>query len=77
MSYDSKSFISLNTTPSISVMTVDGTHMPLADIGSISTPNLSFSYVYYIPNLTLSLASVSQLCDSGYLIMFYSTTCYV
>ncbi|CAI8591130.1 unnamed protein product [Vicia faba] len=29
-------------------------------IGSIFTPNLSFSNVYYIPNLTLSLASVSQ-----------------
>ncbi|XP_019427158.1 PREDICTED: uncharacterized protein LOC109335479 [Lupinus angustifolius] len=34
-------------------------------VGSVSTPKLSFSDVYYIPNLTLSLASVSQLCDSA------------
>lgn len=59
MSYDFKSFVSLNIAPSMSVMTADGTHMPLAGIGFVSTPNLSFYDVYYIPNLTLSLASVN------------------
>lgn len=58
-------------------MTVDGTHMPLVGIGFVSAPNLSFSDVYYIPNLTLSIASVSQLCDSGYSVMFSSTSCCV
>ena len=56
MLYVAISFMSLNTSPYISVMTIDGTHMPLAGIGSVSTPNLSFSDVYCIPNLTLSLA---------------------
>ncbi|CAJ2639186.1 unnamed protein product [Trifolium pratense] len=58
-------------------MTADGTPMPLAGIGSVSTSNLSLPDVYYIPNLTLSLASVSQLCDSGYSVMFSSTHCHV
>jgi hypothetical protein len=58
-------------------MTADGTPMSLAGIGSVSTPNMSFSDVYYIPDLTLSLASVSQLCDSGYSVMFSSTSCCV
>ncbi|KAI5384257.1 hypothetical protein KIW84_071317 [Lathyrus oleraceus] len=61
----------------LSVTTADGTHMPLAGIGSISTPNLSFYDVYYIPNLTLSLAFVIQLCGSGYSFMFSSTSCCV
>jgi hypothetical protein len=77
MSYDRKSFLSLNSTSSMSVMTADGTPMPLAGIGSVSTSNLSLSDVYYIPNLTMSLVSVSQLCDSGYSVMFSSTHCYV
>jgi hypothetical protein len=77
MSYDRKSFLSLNPTSSMSIMTADGTPMPLAGIGSVCTSNLSLSDVYYIPNLTLSLASVSQLCDSGYSVMFSSTHCQV
>lgn len=77
MSYDAKPFVSLNTTPSMSVMTADGTHMSLAYIGSVSTLNLSFFDVYYIHNLTLSLASFSQLCDSGYSVVFSSISCYV
>ncbi|CAJ2637857.1 unnamed protein product [Trifolium pratense] len=77
MSYDRKSFLSLNPTSSMSVMTADGTPMSLAGIGSVSTSNLSLSDVYYIPNLTMSLVSISQLCDSGYSVMFSSTHCYV
>lgn len=77
MSYDAKSFVSLNTAPSMSVMTADGTHMPLAGISFVSTPNLSFYDVYYIPNITLSLASVNQLCDYGYSVMFSSISCCV
>lgn len=59
ISYDAKSFVSLNTTSYMSVMTIDDTHMPLEGIGSISTPNLSFYDVYYISNLTLGLVDVS------------------
>jgi len=77
MSYDRNSFLSLNPTSSLSVLTADGTPMPLGGIGSVSTSKLSLSNVYYIPNLTLSLVSISQLCDSSYSITFSSTHCHV
>jgi hypothetical protein len=59
-------------------MAVDDTPMPLAGVGSVVTPHLSFSNVYLISNLKLNLASVGQLCDSGdFLVIFSSFFCYV
>jgi len=73
MSLDSSSFIFVSPSSSIPVMTADGTPMPLAGVVSVVTPHLSLYNVYFIPNLKLNLASVSQICDSGdYLIMFSS-----
>lgn len=72
MSYDPRSFASLNLVLFISVTTVDGTPMPLASTGSVSTSNLSLSNVYFI-----HLAFIGKLCDSGYLVFFSSTNCYV
>ncbi|XP_062100793.1 uncharacterized protein LOC133806717 [Humulus lupulus] len=43
MSPNSNSFMSIKSTPSVSVMTADGTPMPLAGIVSICTPKMSFS----------------------------------
>ncbi|XP_062089426.1 uncharacterized protein LOC133795958 [Humulus lupulus] len=43
MSPNSNSFFSIKSAPSVSVMTADGTPMPLAGIGSICTPKMSFS----------------------------------
>ena len=77
MSPNSNSFLSIKSAPSVSVMTVDGTPMPLAGIGSICTPKMSFSDVYHIPNLTLNLVSVGQLCDSGFSVNFTNSCCYV
>jgi len=77
MSYDDKSFVYMNPVSSMSVMTADGTPMPLAGIGSVSTSKLSLSNVYHIPKLTLSLAYVSQLCDFGYSVIFSSNSCCV
>lgn len=77
MSPDSKSFVSLYPSSSVSVMTADGTPMPLAGVGSVVTPHLSLSNVYHIPKLKLNLVSVSQLCDSGYSVSFSSTSCHV
>ena len=77
MSPDSSSFSSLCPSPSISVMTADGTPMPLAGIGSIVMPHLFLPDVYHISKLTLNLASVGQLCDSGNLVTFSSSSCYV
>lgn len=58
-------------------MTADGTPMPLIGIGSLVTSCLSLPDVYYILSLTLNLVSVSQLCESGYLVYFSSSNCYV
>ena len=77
MSPDSSSFASVSPSSSIPVMTADGTPMPLAGVGSVVTPHLSLSNVYHIPKLTLNLASVGQLCDSGNLVTFSSSSCYV
>ena len=62
---------------SLSVMTANGTPLPLAGVGSVNTHNLSLSDVYCVPALTLNLISVGQLCDSGYLVQFSSTACCV
>lgn len=58
-------------------MVADDTPMPLKDIGSVVTPTMSLSYVYFIPDLRLNLISVSRLCDYVYLVSFSFTTCYV
>ncbi|XP_042426159.1 uncharacterized protein LOC122014028 [Zingiber officinale] len=62
---------------SASVMTANGTPMPLLGVGSVVTTCLSLSDVYFIPSLTLNLVSVSQLSESGYLISFSLSNCYV
>lgn len=77
MSYDNKLLVSLNNSSTLLVMTVDSTHMSLAGIDSASTTNTSLSDVYYTPSLTLSLAFVSQLCDSDYFVTFSSISCCV
>jgi hypothetical protein len=47
--------------------------MPLASVGSIVTPHLSFLNVYLIPKIRLNLVFIGQLCDSGdYLVIFSS-----
>ncbi|GKA41232.1 uncharacterized mitochondrial protein-like protein, partial [Tanacetum coccineum] len=43
----------------------NGDSMPSAGIGSVDTPSVALSDVYYIPNLTMNLASVSKIYDSG------------
>ena len=77
MSPTLSSFISLYSTASLSIMAADGSSMFLEGVGSIATPNVSLSDVYYVPSLKLNLVSVSQLCASGYLLSFSSSTCCV
>ena len=69
--------MSLRLASHISFMIVDDTLVPLADTRSISTSHVSLPNVYYIPNLTSSLVSVSQLCNFWYSILFSSTSYYV
>lgn len=59
ISYDSQPFTFLNPASYMSFMIIDDTYMPLLGIGYISPSKISFSNVYYIPNLTLSIVSVS------------------
>jgi len=70
---DSSSFTSISPPPSIPIITINGTSMPLASVGSIVTPHLSFLNVYLIPKIRLNLVFIGQLCDSGdYLVIFSS-----
>jgi hypothetical protein len=78
MSLDSLFFTFVSPSHSIPVMTVDDTFMLLTSVGSIVTPHLSLSNVYFISKLRLNLAYVGQLCDSDdYLVIFSSCFCCV
>jgi len=76
MPSDSSSFTFVFLSPSILVMIVDGTLMPLTCVGSLVTPHLSLLDVYLFSKLKLNLAYVGQLYDFGdYLINFFSFYC--
>lgn len=77
MSYGHIPIVSLNIASFMSVLTANGTHIPLPNIGYVSTTNLFLYDVYYFHNITLCLAFVSQLCDSGYPLVFSSTSYHV
>ncbi|GJT06742.1 retrovirus-related pol polyprotein from transposon TNT 1-94 [Tanacetum coccineum] len=64
MSHILLQFISLSLNSLKSIMAANGKSMPLAGIGSVDTPSVSLSDVYYIPSLTMNLDSVSKICDS-------------
>ena len=61
----------------ISIATANGSPMSVVSIGSISSRALSISDVFYVPQLSLSLLSISQLSDSGFDVVFSSSTCVV
>ncbi|GKF29311.1 gag-pol polyprotein [Tanacetum coccineum] len=65
MSYLSSQIISLNLNFSKSIAAANGDSMPLAGIGSVDTSSIALSDVYYISSLTINLAYVSKICDSG------------
>jgi hypothetical protein len=73
MSPDSSSFTSVSPSPSIPIIIIDGTPVPLAGVGFVVMPHLSLPNVYHIPKLKLNLAYVGQLYDSSdYLVIFFS-----
>ncbi|GKC28518.1 gag-pol polyprotein [Tanacetum coccineum] len=49
--------------------------MSLAGIGTVDTPSIALSDVYYIPSLTMNLAYVSKICDSRCDVKFYVSDC--
>uniref|UniRef100_A0A2N9FPE1 Integrase catalytic domain-containing protein n=1 Tax=Fagus sylvatica TaxID=28930 RepID=A0A2N9FPE1_FAGSY len=78
MSPDSQLFSSvIPTTHAPLIQTANGSYISVSHTGSVSTPILSFSDTYLIPNLTLNLISVGQLCELGYDLWFGSSGCRV
>ena len=59
------------------ITTADGFAMTISHVGSISTPNLSVSDVFYVPKLHLNLLSVGQLTELGLNLFFSSRGCLV
>nr|GEW73491.1 ribonuclease H-like domain, reverse transcriptase, RNA-dependent DNA polymerase [Tanacetum cinerariifolium] len=75
MSYLLSQFISLNLNSWKSIGAANGNSMPLEGIGSIDTPSIALFDVYYILSLTMNLASVSKICDSGCDVKFSDSDC--
>uniref|UniRef100_A0A2N9J0X6 Integrase catalytic domain-containing protein n=1 Tax=Fagus sylvatica TaxID=28930 RepID=A0A2N9J0X6_FAGSY len=78
MSPDSQLFSSvILTTHAPLIQTANGSYISANHTGSVSTPTLSLSDTYLIPNLTLNLISIGQLCELGYDLWFGSSGCRV
>uniref|UniRef100_A0A2N9FKW8 Integrase catalytic domain-containing protein n=1 Tax=Fagus sylvatica TaxID=28930 RepID=A0A2N9FKW8_FAGSY len=78
MSPDSQLFSSIiPTTHAPLIQTANGSHLAASHTGSVSTSTLSLSDTYLIPNLTLNLISVGQLCELGFDLWFGSSGCRV
>lgn len=58
-------------------MYASATPMSVEGVGSIVTPYIPLSDVYYIPTIALNLALVSQLCKSGCWVLFSDSFCCV
>uniref|UniRef100_A0A2N9HUR1 Integrase catalytic domain-containing protein n=1 Tax=Fagus sylvatica TaxID=28930 RepID=A0A2N9HUR1_FAGSY len=70
-------FFCYSTTHAPLIQTANGSYISANHTGSVSTPKLSLSDTYLIPNLTLNLISVGQLCELGYDLWFGSSGCRV
>lgn len=71
------SFTSLSHVSSISVMSASDASMLVEGVGFVSISHDTLPNVYYIPKLTLNVASVSQLCKSGKWVFFYDYVCLI
>ena len=71
------SFTSLSQVSSISVKSAGDTSMLVEGVGFIYVSHITLPNVYYIPKLTLNLASVSQLCKSGNWVFFSDSVCVI
>ena len=78
MSPDSQLFSSIFlTTHTPLIQTANGSHIFASHTGSVSTSTLSLFNTYLIPNLTLNLISVGQLCELGFDLWYGSSSCRV
>ena len=78
MSPDSQLFFSIiPITHTPIIQTANGSHIAASHTGSVSTPTLFLFDTYLIPNLTLNLISVDQLCELGFNLWIGSSGCHV
>jgi hypothetical protein len=78
MSPNSQLFSSvIPTTHAPLIQTANSSHITASHTGSVSTPTLSQFDIYLIPNLTLNLISVGQLCELGFDLWFDFSGCRV
>ena len=56
------------------IYTANGSPMHVSHLGNVSTPTLSVSNVYQIPQLTHNLLFVGQLTELGFALTFSSTS---
>jgi hypothetical protein len=78
MSPNSQLFSSvIPTTHAPLIQATNGSHIAANHTGFVSTPTLSLSDTYLIPNLTLNLISVCQLCELGFDLWFGSSGCHM
>ncbi|GKE32730.1 hypothetical protein Tco_1452052 [Tanacetum coccineum] len=75
MSHLLSQFIPLNLNSSKSIVAANGDSMLLTCIGLVDTPYVALFDVYYIPSLTMNLASISKICDSGCNVNFFVSDC--
>ena len=64
-------------THTTSVRIADGTPLPVASIGRLSSHSFSVPDVSHVPRLSMGLMSVSQLTDFGCQVVFDSSSCRV
>ena len=66
MTFDSSTLSSLQPLDSpISVLTADGTPLPVSSRGTLSTSSFFVPDISHVPRLTMNLFSACQLTDSG------------
>ena len=66
--------VSSHTSTSLpTIYTANGSPMHVSHLGNVSTPTLSVSSVYQIPQLTHNLLYVEQLIELGFVLTFSST----
>ena len=66
-------FSSHTSTSLPTIYTANGSPMHVSHLSNVSTPTLSVSNVYQIPQLTHNLLSVGQLTELGFVLTFSST----
>jgi hypothetical protein len=54
----------------LSVLTADGTSLPITSRGTLSTSSFSVPDVSLVPRLSMNLLSVTQTADSGCRVLF-------